>query len=157
MAPQARQMAADGHGRGLDCSDALVVSARLQPAVGVNNAPCNGRAKVSESGGTSLYMYSEVGKLVVNSDFDPHYLICYPLIPLGGVSTSKVFRLYTRAPYSCIAPQACGTGRVRYIAPLLAVTRLFNKTPSELRCEYGKCITHERANARRLHATHTSV
>ena len=63
-------MAADGHGRSLDCSDALVVSARLQPAVGVNNAPCNGRAKVSESGGTGLYMYSEVGKLVVNSDFN---------------------------------------------------------------------------------------
>ena len=61
---------ADGHGRSLDCSDALVVSARLQPAVGVNNAPCNGRAKVSESGGTGLYMYSEVGKLVVNSDFN---------------------------------------------------------------------------------------
>lgn len=37
-------------------------------------------------------------------------------------------RLYTRALYSCIAPQACGTGSVRCIAPLLAVTRLFNKT-----------------------------
>ena len=58
------------HGRSLDCSDAQGVSARLQPAVGVNNAPCNGPAKVSESGGTGLYMYSEVGKLVVNSDFN---------------------------------------------------------------------------------------
>ena len=70
MAPQARQMAADGHGRSLDCSDALVVSARLQPAVGVNNTPCNGRAKFSVRGGTGLYMYSEVGKLVVNSYFN---------------------------------------------------------------------------------------
>ena len=35
MAPQARQMAADGLGRSLDCSDAQGVSARLQPAVGV--------------------------------------------------------------------------------------------------------------------------
>ena len=70
VAPQARQMPADGHGRGLDCSDALVVSARLQPAVGVNNAPCNGRAKVSESVRTGLYMYFEVGKLVVNSYFN---------------------------------------------------------------------------------------
>ena len=61
---------ADGHGRSLDCSDALVVSARLQPAVGVNNASCNGRSKVSESAKSSLYMYSEVGKLVVNSDFN---------------------------------------------------------------------------------------
>ena len=58
------------HGRSLDCSDALVVSARLQPAVGVNNASCNGRSKVSESVKTSLYMYSEVGKPVVNSDFN---------------------------------------------------------------------------------------
>ena len=49
MAPQARQMAADGHGRGLDCPDALVVSARLQPAVGVNNAPCNGQTEISQS------------------------------------------------------------------------------------------------------------
>ena len=49
MAPQARQMPADGHGRGLDCSDALVVSARLQPAVGVNNAPCNGQTEISQS------------------------------------------------------------------------------------------------------------
>ena len=56
-------------GRGLDCSDALVVSARLQPAVGVNNPPCNGRVKVSETVRTGLYMYFEVGKLVVNSDF----------------------------------------------------------------------------------------
>jgi len=35
MVPQARQMAADGLGRSLDCSDAQGVSARLQPAVGV--------------------------------------------------------------------------------------------------------------------------
>ena len=35
-------------------------------------------------------------------------------------------QLYTRALYSCIALQARGTGRVRCIAPLLAVTRLFN-------------------------------
>ena len=49
MAPQARQMAADGHGRSLDCSDALVVSARLQPAVGVNNAPCNGQTEISQT------------------------------------------------------------------------------------------------------------
>ena len=61
---------ADGHGRSLDCSDALVVSARLQPGAGVNNAPCNGRAKVSETVRTTLYMYFEVGKLVVNSDFN---------------------------------------------------------------------------------------
>ena len=61
---------ADGHGRSLDCSDALVVSARLQPAVGVNNASCNRRVKVSESVRTSLYMYFEVGKPVVNSDFN---------------------------------------------------------------------------------------
>ena len=43
--------------------------------------------------------------------------------------------LYTRALYSCIALQTRGTGRVRCIAPLLAVTRLFNKTWSEVRCE----------------------
>ena len=61
---------ADGHGRSLDCSDALVVSARLQPAVGVNQASCNRRVKVSESVRTSLYMYFEVGKPVVNSDFN---------------------------------------------------------------------------------------
>ena len=61
---------ADGHGRSLDCSDALVVSARLQPAVGVNNASCNRRVKVSESVRTSLYMYFEAGKPVVNSDFN---------------------------------------------------------------------------------------
>ena len=70
MVPQARQMAADGHGRSLDCSDALVVSARLQPAVGVNNASCNRRVKVSESVRTSLYMYSKLGKPVVKSDFN---------------------------------------------------------------------------------------
>ena len=70
MAPQARQMAADGHGRSLDCSDALVVSARLQPAVGVNNASRNRRVKVSESARTTLNMYSEAGKPVVNSDFN---------------------------------------------------------------------------------------
>ena len=46
------------------------VSGRLQPAVGVNNASCNGRVKVSESVRTSLYMYFEVGKQVVNSDFN---------------------------------------------------------------------------------------
>ena len=46
------------------------VSGALQPAVGVNNASCNGRVKVSESVRTSLYMYSEVGKPVVNSDFN---------------------------------------------------------------------------------------
>ena len=70
MAPQARQMAADGLGRSLDCSDAQGVSARLQPAVGVNIASCNGREKVSESVKTSLYMYFEAGKPVVNSDFN---------------------------------------------------------------------------------------
>ena len=70
VAPQARQMAADGHGRSLDCSDAQGVSARLQPAVGVNIASCNGRVKVSESVKTSLYMYFEAGKPVVTSDFD---------------------------------------------------------------------------------------
>ena len=70
MASQARQMAADGLGRSLDCSDgdAQGVSARLQPAVGVNIASCNGRLKVSESVKTSLYF--EAGKPVVNSDFD---------------------------------------------------------------------------------------
>ena len=57
MTSQARQMAADGLGRSLDCSDAQGVSARLQPAVGVNIASCNGREKVSESVKTSLYMY----------------------------------------------------------------------------------------------------
>ena len=70
MASQARQMAADGLGRSLDCSDALVVSARLQPAVGVNNASCNGRVKVSQSVRTGLYMYFKVGKQVVNPDFN---------------------------------------------------------------------------------------
>jgi len=70
MASQARQMAADGLGRSLDCSDAQGVSARLQPAVGVNIASCNGRVKVSESVKTSLYMYFEAGKPVVNSDFN---------------------------------------------------------------------------------------
>ena len=70
MAPQARQMAADGHGRSLDCSDAQGVSARLQRGVGVNIASCNGRAKVLGSAKTSLYMYFEVGKPVVNSEFN---------------------------------------------------------------------------------------
>ena len=70
MAPQARQMAADGHGRSLDCSDAQGVSARLQQGVGVNIASCNGRSKVSESVRTGLYMYFEVGKQVVNSEFN---------------------------------------------------------------------------------------
>ena len=70
MASQARQMAADGLGRSLDCSDAQGVSARLQPAVGVNNASCNRRLNVSESVKTSLYMYFATGKPVVNSDFD---------------------------------------------------------------------------------------
>ena len=70
MAPQARQMAADGLGRSLDCSDAQGVSARLQSAVGVNIASCNRRVKVSESVKTSLYMYFEAEKPVVNSDFD---------------------------------------------------------------------------------------
>ena len=70
MVPQARQMAADGHGRSLDCSDAQGVSARLQPGVGVNIASCNGRVKVSESEETSLYMYFEVEKPVVNSEFN---------------------------------------------------------------------------------------
>ena len=71
MASQARQMAADGLGRSLDCSDAQGVSARLQPGVGVNRiASCNGRVKVSESVKTSLYMYFEVGKPVVNSEFN---------------------------------------------------------------------------------------
>ena len=57
LAPQARQMAADGLGRSLDGSDAQGVSARLQPAVGVNNASCNRRVKVSESAKASLYTY----------------------------------------------------------------------------------------------------
>ena len=70
MASQARQMAADGLGRSLDCSDAQGVSARLQPAVGVNIASCNGRVTVSESVKTSLYMYCEAGKLVANSEFN---------------------------------------------------------------------------------------
>ena len=70
MASQARQMAADGLGRSLDCSDAQGVSARLQPGVGVNIALCNGRVKVSESVRTGLYMYFEVGKQVVNPDFN---------------------------------------------------------------------------------------
>ena len=70
MASQARQMAADGLGRSLDCSDAQGVSARLQSAVGVNIASCNRRVKVSESVKTSLYMYFEAEKPVVNSDFD---------------------------------------------------------------------------------------
>ena len=70
MAPQARQMAADGHGRSLDCSDAQGVSGRLQPAVCVNIASCNGRVQVSGSVGTGLYMYFEVGKQVVNPDFN---------------------------------------------------------------------------------------
>jgi hypothetical protein len=69
VAPQARQMAADGHGRSLDCSDAHV-SAALQSADGVNIASCNGRLKVSESVKTSLYMYFATGKLVVNSYFN---------------------------------------------------------------------------------------
>ena len=63
-------MAADGHGRSLDCSDAQGVSARLQPGVGVNIASCNGRSKVSASVRTGLYMYFEVGKQVVNPDFN---------------------------------------------------------------------------------------
>ena len=46
------------------------VSARLQRAVGVNIASCNGRVKVSESAETSLYMYFEVEKPVVNSEFN---------------------------------------------------------------------------------------
>ena len=54
----------------LDCSDAQGVSVRLQQAVGVNIASCNGRVKVSESVKTSLYMYFEAEKPVVNSDFD---------------------------------------------------------------------------------------
>ena len=70
MASQARQMAADGLGRSLDCSDAQGVSARLQPAVGVNIASCNGRVKVSERLKTSLYMYFKAGKQVVNSEFN---------------------------------------------------------------------------------------
>ena len=44
--------------------------ARLQQAVGVNIASCNGRIKVSESAETSLYMYFEVEKPVVNSEFN---------------------------------------------------------------------------------------
>ena len=70
VAPQARQMGADGLGRSLDCSDAQGVSGRLQRAVGVNIASCNGRVKVSENVRTSLYMYFATGKPVVNSDFD---------------------------------------------------------------------------------------
>ena len=54
----------------LDCSDVQGVSVRLQQAVGVNIASCNGRVKVSESVKTSLYMYFEVGKQVVNPDFN---------------------------------------------------------------------------------------
>ena len=46
------------------------VSARLQPAVGVNNASCNGRVKVSETIMASLYMYFEAGKPVVTSYFN---------------------------------------------------------------------------------------
>ena len=46
------------------------VSARLQRAVGVNIASCNGRVKVSESVKTTVYMYFEAGKPVVTSDFD---------------------------------------------------------------------------------------
>ena len=63
-------MAADGLGRRLDCSDALVVSARLQPAVGVNIASCNRRVKVSESVRTGLNTYRKAGKPVVNSFFN---------------------------------------------------------------------------------------
>ena len=63
-------MAADGHGRSLDCSDAQGVSARLQPGVGVNIASCNGRVKVSESVKTGFYMYFATGKPVVNSEFN---------------------------------------------------------------------------------------
>ena len=63
-------MGADGLGRSLDCSDAQGVSARLQPRVGVNIASCNGPTEVSESAKTSLYMYFEAGKPVVNSDFN---------------------------------------------------------------------------------------
>jgi hypothetical protein len=43
---------------------------RLQPAVGVNIASCNGRVKVSESVRTGLYMYFKVEKQVVNPDFN---------------------------------------------------------------------------------------
>ena len=50
--------------------DAQGVSARLQPGVGVNIASCNGRVKVSESAETSLSMYFEVEKPVVNSEFN---------------------------------------------------------------------------------------
>ena len=57
MAPQARQMAADGLGRSLDCSDAQGVSARLQPRVGVNIASSNAGEKFQESLKTTLYMY----------------------------------------------------------------------------------------------------
>ena len=39
-------------------------------AVSVNIASCNGRVKVSESVRTGLYMYFEVGKQVVNPDFN---------------------------------------------------------------------------------------
>ena len=73
MAPQARQMAADGHGRSWTAPLHKVegrVSARLQPGVGVNIALCNGRVKVSESVRTGLYMFFEVGKQVVNPDFN---------------------------------------------------------------------------------------
>ena len=69
VAPQARQMGADGLGRSLDCSDAQGVSARLQRGR-CDFASCNGRLKVSESVKTSLYMYFEAGKPVVNSDFN---------------------------------------------------------------------------------------
>ena len=70
MASQARQMAADGLGRSLDCSDAQGVSAACnQPSVW-NIASCNGREKVSESVKTSLYMYFKAGKPVVNSEFN---------------------------------------------------------------------------------------
>ena len=61
---------ADGHGRSLDCSDALVCERAPATSRGVNNTLCNRRVKVSESVRTSLYMYFEVGKPVVNSDFN---------------------------------------------------------------------------------------
>ena len=71
MVPQARTP--DGCRRPWTEPGLLVaqgVSARLQPGVGVNIASCNGRVKVSESAETSLSMYFEVEKPVVNSEFN---------------------------------------------------------------------------------------
>ena len=71
MAPQARQMAADGHGRSLDCSVAQGVSARCnEVTTRCEHRFVYARVKVSESAKTSLYMYFELEKPVVNSEFN---------------------------------------------------------------------------------------